>query len=298
MASDDGIRVIFRGVRGSYPMPGPDTLLFGGNTTCQEVRAGGRIVVFDAGTGIIKLGRDLMLEEGDRRLAIFFSHSHHDHTGGLLHFKPVYVPSSIVTFLGPGGGDTGIMADLERLSSAAAHPVQLAKMGMRYVCVEIGGGDVVLWSPGEDRPRLVAKDFQAGPEDVLVRIFGNPRHPLRGVLNFRLEHAGRSYVYATDVEGHEECGDPALAEFARGADLMSHDGQYSSEDYARNRKGWGHSTVRMAIRTAVLAGVPRLAIVHHEPEYDDARLLRMEREAQRIFPGVFFARENQEELIP
>ncbi|MDR2390418.1 MAG: MBL fold metallo-hydrolase, partial [Planctomycetota bacterium] len=262
------------------------------------VRAGGRIVVFDAGTGIIKLGRDLMREEEERRLAIFFSHSHHDHTGGILHFKPVYVPSSIVTFLGSGGGDNGIMADLERLSSTESHPVQLAGMGMRYACVEIGGGDVVLWAPGEDRPRLAEKDFQAGPGDVLVRILENPRHPLCGVLNFRLEYAGRSYVYATDVEGYEECGDPVLAEFARGADLMSHDGQYSSEDYARNRKGWGHSTVNMAIRTAVLAGVPRLAIVHHEPEYDDAHLLRMEREAQRIFPGVFFARENQEALIP
>ena len=53
---EDGFVVRFRGVRGSYPVPGSDTLKYGGNTSCVEVWAGGRLIILDAGTGIIGLG--------------------------------------------------------------------------------------------------------------------------------------------------------------------------------------------------------------------------------------------------
>ncbi|MDR1519881.1 MAG: MBL fold metallo-hydrolase [Planctomycetota bacterium] len=298
MASDDGIRVIFRGVRGGYPAPGPEFVQFGGNTACQEILVGGRTLIFDAGTGIIGLGRDLLKTAGERRLAIFFSHSHHDHTGGLLYFKPAYLPSTIMSIFGPQEDSHGILDDLRQLSATAVHPVPLANMGMNFTCAPVDDGDLVLWSPGDDRPRVAEKGGAARPGDVAVRIFRNHRHPLCGVLNFRLEYAGRSYVYATDVEGDGLTGDPELAEFARGADLMSHDGQYTTEEYERCRRGWGHSTVRMAVRTAQLAGVARLAIIHHEPEYTDAVLERLEREALEVFPGLFFAREGQEAVIP
>ena len=89
-------------------------------------------------------------------------------------------------------------------------------------------GEVVTWRPGADAPELLAPGAATGPGDVVVRVMKNSLHPVEGVLNFRIEYGGKTYVYATDVEGDEEKGDPRLADFARGADLLAHDGQYTS----------------------------------------------------------------------
>lgn len=286
------ITISFRGVRGSYPMPGSTTVRYGGNTACQEIHAGGRLLIFDAGTGIIGLGRDLLRSGGANDIALFFSHSHHDHTNGFLYFAPAYHPKSHIHFFGPGDGSGGIMASLEKLSGSAVHPVRLADMGMHYSCDILRDGDAVVWRPKADRPVLAPPETVFAPEDVVVRVLENKRHPVEGVLNFRLEYMGKVYVYASDIEGDEEHGDAELAAFSRNADLLAHDGQYDSEEYRTLRRGWGHSTVRMAVRTAVMAGVKRLAIIHHEPAYDDDRLDAMEREGKALFPNLFFAREG------
>ena len=292
--ADTTIRIVFRGVRGSYPMPGPTTLRYGGNTSCQEIRAGGRLLIFDAGTGIIGLGQDLAQEGVPKHIALFFSHNHHDHTSGLLYFKPAYNPNVTMHIYGPTEERGSILNTLEDLSSPVAHPVQLSKMGMKFTCDTIDSGTVVVWSPGDVTPRIIAPEEKTSPGDVVVRVLKNSVHPLAGVLNLRLEYAGKSYVYATDVEGDPEKGDSLLAGFARGADLLAHDGQYTDEEYESLRKGWGHSTIRMAVKTAEMAGVDRLAIIHHDPGYSDDQLDRMAEEAKALLPGAFLAREGQE----
>ncbi len=289
--SEPNIHIVFRGVRGSHPMPGPTTLRFGGNTSCQEVRIGGRLIVLDAGTGIISLGVDLAGKP--QNMAIFFSHNHHDHIGGILYFRPAYSPKTTLHIFGPADNPGTILDALEDISSPAAHPVQLARMGMNYSCTVLDGGEVVVWAKDAGAPHLARPDEAIPPDAVVVWVFKNPLHPIVGVLNFRLEYNGKSYVYASDVEGDEENGDPALAEFAKGADLLAHDGQYTSDEYSAFHKGWGHSTVKMAVKTAKLAGITRLAIIHHEPMHSDAKLEEMEREAQGLFPGLFFAREGE-----
>src|SRR5688572_18066821 len=50
-APDGTTRVKFWGVRGSIPSPGPNTVFYGGNTSCVEVRADGELIILDAGTG-------------------------------------------------------------------------------------------------------------------------------------------------------------------------------------------------------------------------------------------------------
>ena len=56
MTSEGDFSVRFWGVRGSIACPGPDTVKYGGNTPCVEMRCGGRVVIFDAGTGLRELG--------------------------------------------------------------------------------------------------------------------------------------------------------------------------------------------------------------------------------------------------
>ena len=94
------MKVRFWGVRGSIPSPGPDTVRYGGNTTSIEVTTdAGHTIIFDAGTGIRKLGLKLMAE-GKQEVAICLSHTHWDHIQGLPFFVPLFVPGKDVHFYG------------------------------------------------------------------------------------------------------------------------------------------------------------------------------------------------------
>jgi len=49
----------FWGVRGSIPCPGPETVRYGGNTACVEIRCGNHLLIFDGGSGLRALGIDI-----------------------------------------------------------------------------------------------------------------------------------------------------------------------------------------------------------------------------------------------
>ena len=98
-ALSEGINVRFWGVRGSVPAPGPHSVRYGGNTACVEVRCGGAVLIFDAGSGIRRLGdvlsraakRENVLEQ---RVDLFLSHAHYDHICGLPFFSPLSNPKA------------------------------------------------------------------------------------------------------------------------------------------------------------------------------------------------------------
>ncbi len=86
---ESGVTVEFWGVRGSLPTPGPDTVRYGGNTSCVSLAFGtGEHLILDAGTGIRRLGEALSVEDGD--LFILISHRHWDHIQGFPFFAPLY----------------------------------------------------------------------------------------------------------------------------------------------------------------------------------------------------------------
>ena len=99
-------------------------------------------------------------------------------------------------------------------------------------------------------------------------------------------------VFCTDLE-HGEGIDPQVVALARGADLLVHEAQYTTEEL-QSKKGWGHSSYAQALQVAELAGVQRLAITHHDPDHDDAFLRRMEHLCQERFPACVLAREGME----
>src|SRR3954469_14901388 len=84
------MRIRFWGVRGSIPCPGADTIRYGGNTPCIEIRCGQRVLIFDAGSGIRPLGNSLVKNKATSELDIFLTHCHLDHVTGLPFFAPFF----------------------------------------------------------------------------------------------------------------------------------------------------------------------------------------------------------------
>ncbi len=130
--------------------------------------------------------------------------------------------------------------------------------------------------------------------DAEVRVISHSTdcHPQNGALFYRIEYAGRHVVFATDVEWSGR-PDADFISFAKGADLLIHDAQYTSDDYG-HKHGFGHSTVKMATDVALAARVRRLILFHHEPTYDDNQLDRMEAEARASFANTYSACEGME----
>ena len=90
--------VRFWGVRGSIPCPGPETVRYGGNTACVEIRCGKRLLIFDGGSGLRLLGNELMRNGQELDLDLFYSHTHLDHIVGLPFFAPCYEAKSRIRF--------------------------------------------------------------------------------------------------------------------------------------------------------------------------------------------------------
>ncbi len=290
-----------RGVRGGYPMPGVTTNRYGGNTTCFEVRVGGHVVIVDAGTGIIGLGRELMSEHQTSgkpiRVVLLFTHLHHDHTQGLPFFTPFIDPHSVLHIFGARPNDSTTLEDeLVRAVQAPLFPLGLEELFSQRQIRHVRSGDTIILDEHDEPPQLVMPQdslSQLSAQAITINVLHGYPHPGR-ILNFRINYRGRSLVIATDTEGFIG-GDRRLINLAQGADLLLHDAEYDEHEYADQKvihQGWGHSTWRMAIQVAQAAGVKRLGLLHHSPQHSDDYLDEMERKAQAVFSEAFMAREG------
>ena len=286
----------FWGVRGSYPVPGTQTLHYGGNTTCVEVRAGHHTIILDAGTGIIGLGRELMgrLRQTGQPIeaTLLFSHLHHDHTQGFPFFTPAFVPTTRLNLFGTAILEHALEDVLSSTMSPPTFPITLSEMGSVKAFYGLRDTDVVwldesvggVLVSGPTGPGTPAGE---GANVVKVRCLRSYAHP-GGVMLYRIEWGGHALVYATDTEGYVG-GDRRLVNFARGADLLIHDAQYAEEHYNGQlagfpaTQGWGHSTASMACEVARAAGIRQLVLTHHEPQYDDEMIHVIEARARQDF---------------
>jgi len=294
--------VRFRGVRGSWPVLGETTSRVGGNTSCVEVWAGGHLIIIDAGTGIIGLGKDLMRKyraSGEKEpivATMLFSHTHHGHLQGFPFFDPAYEGTSVLYLFGPRNFYEDIEEALRRAMLAPAFPVALEELKSLKIMSNIEESEVVILNQGRDPQILnVYRDKKEdSPDAVEISVLRSYAHPRGGVSFYKISWAGKSMVYASDTESYIG-GDTRLIEFARGANLLIHDAQYTTEEYFTepgSKQGWGHSTPEMAMAIAQAAGVKRLVLFHHDPMHDDNTLAEIEKQAQEVFPNTILAYEG------
>ncbi len=291
----DELRIKFWGVRGSYPTPGTGTVKYGGNTACVEVCAGNKTIILDAGTGIIPLGRDLARRRV-LEVMLLFSHLHHDHTQGFPFFVPAYIPGAKLHIFGPDGTHESLKNVLEHNQSSETFPISLREMASTKDIQPVRESQVIIWD--EDGVRVTESTVGLSDEAVVIRVHKSYAHP-GGVFVYRITWHGKSVVYATDTEGYVGT-DKRLVAFAKDADVLIHDAQYSDEHYWGGQagfpstQGYGHSTVTMACEVAASARARQLVLFHHDPAYSDEVVEGMENVAKDKFGEAQSASEGLE----
>ncbi len=266
--------VRFWGVRGSIPCPGPNTVRYGGNTSCVEVRCGEHRLIFDAGSGLRMLGNALSDEAAHVDINLFLSHCHIDHLIGLPFFAPAFVKGNRLHVwagnLQPAGG---INATVRKLMSYPLFPIEIEAAQSTIECTDFVPGQTLTPYPG-------------------IKVHTAALNHPGGATGYRVEFGGAAFVYITDTELSADTIDPALLELARDAALVVIDTTYTDEELPEH-VGWGHSSWQQAVRLANEAGVKTLCLFHHDPEHDDDEMDRIAAAAAKVRAGTIVAREGQ-----
>lgn len=271
-SSTSDFTVRFWGVRGSLSCSGPEYVRYGGNTSCLEVRAGAHVLVFDAGTGIRELGRNLAAK-GPVEADLFFTHTHIDHVVGLPFFAPLYVPGSkIRVWAGHLKPDRTLKETLATLMAEPLFPVPIE-----------------IFSAAPDFHDFVAGETLEPYPGLKVRtcLLNHPN----GATGYRVDWKGKSICYVTDCEHDPKQLDASILALIEGADIVVYDSTYTDEEYTKF-KGWGHSTWQEAVRLATAAEVKTLVLFHHDPSHDDTFMDRVAAEAETMRSGTLVAKEG------
>lgn len=256
------------GCRGSLATPGRETLRYGGNTSCLEVRADdGTIVVLDAGTGIRSLGL-VLANEKPAAVDLLLTHLHFDHLEGLGFFAPLRAAGTEVRIWGPPSSVRSLRDRISRYLSPPLFPLEISDFSARISFHDVPEGE---WEVGG------------------VRIRARHVVHLGPTVGYRVECDGRALAYLPDHE-------PALGvdilpehadwisgfELAEGVDVLLHDAQFTEDEYP-SRMGWGHSSVRDAVDFAHVTGARRLVLFHHDPLHADPDLEALQDRARDLW---------------
>jgi phosphoribosyl 1,2-cyclic phosphodiesterase len=251
--------------------PGPDTVRYGGNTSCVEVRLqSGHVLVLDAGTGMRPLG---VAMQGDLppQVHIMLTHFHLDHLQGLGFFRPLFVPGLDIHLWGPTSPVQNLADRIAMYLSPPLFPVRLDDVPSKLTFHDAPEEPVTIGSATV----RAAKVTHQGP-----------------TVGYRIEEHGRTLVYLPDHEpslGADLAITPAEwmsgHDIARHADVLLHDGQYRDHEYPTH-VGWGHSSISDAMEFANKADVGRLVLFHHDPYHTDDELDATLGEARANWPGM------------
>jgi phosphoribosyl 1,2-cyclic phosphodiesterase len=269
------MEITFWGVRGSYPVPGPSTVRYGGQTSCVEVQSssGSRLII-DAGTGLRELGRRLARQQiagGPSHYHIVLSHVHWDHIQGLPFFEPAYIEGTTISMYALRAAAEELQQVIGGITRHEYFPMPLESVPADFEFHEV--------KPGQPIELL---DFEVRPMAL--------NHPF-GAVGYRIVADGTSVAYVSDtapftdvlhkqhfLPGVPELTDDdrdrlrelraALIEDLRGVDTVIYDTHFLPEEYQRFPH-WGHSTPDHALELCTGIGVRRLVLYHHAPAHGD-----------------------------
>lgn len=252
------------GARGSIPVSGQEYVKYGGDTTCIEIRSkNGRVIIVDAGTGIRRLGRELLAQDL-HEYDLIFTHAHWDHVMGFPFFRPLYSDRTSLRVHGcPFTGEFARTV-LEKIMSPPNFPVNYGDLKAR-----------IAYFNG------CPQEF---PIDSVTVVPIDISHP-GGGKGYKFIENGRSFVFLTDHEiGYSQAGGLPYEEyvqFCTGADLLVHDAEFTAEEYTRYRT-WGHSSYLDTLNLAMEAGVRQFALFHINQDRTDRAMDKLVDHCRRV----------------
>jgi len=278
-------KLVFWGVRGSTPTLERDTWRYGGNTPCLEVIApDGTRFILDCGTGLRMLGNHLQTAQGkwpepqsDAGIEahVLVTHYHWDHIQGIPFFHPFFAPHNrfhFYSFQSKYLGRNSLKQVLEAQLASPYFPVDVNSMASSRSFREVTGGEA--WDVNGTR--------------VSAAWLNHPQ----GCLGYRLDTTEGSIVYATDNEPGVAEFDSNLRTLAQGADVLIYDAQYSPEQVASSRRGWGHSSWFEGVKIARESRVRNLILFHHDPDASSGVVDGFLSAARQEFPATWAAAEG------
>ena len=270
MNSEQNIAAVPWGVRGSFPMTGYCFGEFGGNTSCLSLNFGSDLLIFDAGSGIIRLGSTLDGSQKIDRIHILLSHLHLDHIQGLMGFAPLYESNAQIYLYGANRNGREFKEILSAVISPPYWPVGIKDLKKKVVVLGFDPGD----------------SFNVSDEISVKTAESN--HP-NGCAMYRVQKGNTSVAYSLDCEYTEEFA-AVIEDFARNCSLLVWDSNFTEDDL---KPGWGHSTWRQGVLIAKRAGARKVLMTHYNQNYTDDFLKEQEIIASNEFPVCLFAREGE-----
>lgn len=254
------MKLRFWGTRGSHPVSGPSFKQFGGNTHCLEIIQDNQSIIFDSGTGIIPLGKQV---EHAKKHSLFISHPHLDHLIGFPFFTPLSDPHSQIEIWIPNDGPKQGKEVLSTLSSPPYFPISLDqfpaylsfKTLQTHTTLSIGAFSISTYPATHPGSSLCYK-IQAG--DIQIGL-ATDNEFLKGY------EGSPSEISQTDPFMQEHI---PFIEFFRGCDLFIHEAQYFPEEY-KTRIGWGHTSLTNGAILMRETGIKKWIVTHHSPEHTD-----------------------------
>jgi phosphoribosyl 1,2-cyclic phosphodiesterase len=259
------------GCRGSLATPGSETVRYGGNTSCVEVRLdSGHTLILDAGTGLRPLGAAMDVD-AEHEVHLLLTHLHMDHLQGLGFFRPLFRPGLDVHIWGPASPVQSLSERIALYLSPPLFPVRLTDIPANLTFHDAPEAAAVTIGSATVR---AAKVKHQGP-----------------TVGYRIEEHGRAVVYLPDHEpslGVELRDQPAAwisgHEIAHRADVLFHDAQYRDDEYPHH-VGWGHSCIDDAMEFARKTEVDMVVLFHHDPYHTDDDLEPLLAEARQRWDG-------------
>ena len=301
------MKIKFYGVRGSYPVPGTNTTRYGGNTTCvtftKEHNGTIHRLIIDSGTGAIQLGRDIVANHFQNRealnLDVLFTHLHPDHTQGFPFFAPNYFPQCKVNLYGMKALKQHVGKIIAKSMLPPNFPIEYKDLKSTRIHHELKDGQTIEFGKDADGNNTTGEYHHVLQIfEVKVMQAFSPSHPQQGALYFRVKDCETQKSVACIWDNESKIGgDKAVINFAKDADVMIHDTQYTSEEYVSDKmivQGFGHSTYDMALDNAQQAGVKKLMCLHYNPAHTDQKLDEIAAGIKQNGVVVAFAREGME----
>jgi len=247
----------------------------------EVTSAAGTRIIIDGGTGIRRLGKELMrseFESGKGQAHILVSHTHWDHIQGLPFFAPFYREGNRLFVYARQRDDQNLRSVFASQADAPFFPVSFQSTRANVSFRELHDGakfeieDVRVATTRLNHPHI-ATAYCVAADGARVAYISDTA-PFSDILFGQEFLSGPSSSRARPGKADKArltSMSAAVVRLCEGADLVIYDTMFTAEEY-RQFPHFGHSRPSDAIAVAGKAEAKRLALFHHAPDRSDAEV--------------------------